>query len=317
MIWSLILGIFTFVELNCENLFDCQHDSLKQDEAFMPSGLYHWTPSRYWKKINNIGKEIIACGELQDGSYRMPDLVALCEIENDSVMRDLTKRSILRNAGYEYIMTNSPDLRGIDVALMYSPLSFQPIESYPIRVQPLKDMRPTRDILYVKGRTAEDDTLNIFVVHAPSRSGGEFETRPHRALVIDRLMGSIDSLCHHQPSADIIIAGDFNDFSTDKNLQKLCQGSLTEASATAKGRNGALGTYKFHGEWNSLDHVFVSRGVLEQMVSCHIGDAEFLLTDDDEYGGKRPFRNINGVKWQNGFSDHLPLILHLDIREKH
>lgn len=59
----LLLSIFTFVELNCENLFDCRHDSLKNDTEFLPDGSYHWTPYRYWRKLDRIGQTIIACGE--------------------------------------------------------------------------------------------------------------------------------------------------------------------------------------------------------------------------------------------------------------
>ena len=87
----------TFVELNCENLFDCHHDSLKQDTEWLPASVRKWTPDRYWRKVNSIGQEIISCSE-----QSLPDLVALVEVENDSVLRDLTRRSLLRNAGYEY-----------------------------------------------------------------------------------------------------------------------------------------------------------------------------------------------------------------------
>ena len=108
---------FTFVELNCENLFDCNHDSLKNDTEFLPDGSYRWTRTRYWRKLNHIGQAVLACGDGQDG-WQLPDMVALCEVENDTVMRDLTRRSLLRSARYEYVMTDSPDERGIDVALM-------------------------------------------------------------------------------------------------------------------------------------------------------------------------------------------------------
>ena len=105
MFLSLLLsGFFTFVELNCENLFDYFHDDGKQDVEFLPESTRHWTKNRYWRKLNNIAQELLSCS-----NEGIPDMIALCEIENDTVMRDLTKRSLLRNAGYEYIMTSSPD----------------------------------------------------------------------------------------------------------------------------------------------------------------------------------------------------------------
>ena len=103
----------TLVELNCENLFDCHHDSLKQDTEWLPASVRKWTPSRYWRKVNSIGQVILSCQE--EG---VPDLVALVEVENDSVLFDLTRRSLLRHAGYEYLMTQSPDVRGIDVIII-------------------------------------------------------------------------------------------------------------------------------------------------------------------------------------------------------
>ena len=186
MLSLLLASVFTFVELNCENLFDCLHDTSKQDEEFMPDSYRHWTRTRYWRKLNHIGQEILSCGEDTSG-WSLPDMVALCEVENDSVMHDLTMRSLLRKAGYRYIMTSSPDLRGIDVALMYSPFSFSLLNHHSIRVAPMKDMRPTRDILYASGVVLSGDTLHVFVVHAPSRAGGEAGTRPFRMLVARRL----------------------------------------------------------------------------------------------------------------------------------
>ena len=111
----------TFVELNCENLFDCRHDSLKQDDEYLPESTRHWTRSRYWRKLNHTGQAILSC------SQELPDFVALVEVENDTVLHDLTRRSLLRNAGYDYLMTESPDERGVDVALIYQPSLFRPV----------------------------------------------------------------------------------------------------------------------------------------------------------------------------------------------
>lgn len=302
------------VSLNCENLFDCEHDSLKQDEAFLPDGTYQWTYGKYWKKVNNIAREILACGEQDDGRFSIPDIVALCEVENDSVIRDLTQRSLLRNAKYEAVVTNSPDERGIDVALLYSPLSFGYIESHSIRVTPLKDMRPTRDILYVKGRLATEDTIHVFVVHAPSRSGGEYETRSNRLCVANKLTESIDSLRQTLPEAKIIVLGDFNDYDNNPSIKHIEEHNLFDVSANASGIHGqAKGTYKFHGEWGSLDHIFLSPTLLNRIACCRIADFPFLLQEDEAYGGMMPKRNFQGIKWQDGFSDHLPLVLQLSF----
>ncbi|MBR5929621.1 MAG: endonuclease/exonuclease/phosphatase family protein [Prevotella sp.] len=308
----LILGIFTFVELNCENLFDARKDSVKDDTEYTAESLRRWTRTRYWNKLNSIAQEIISCGDDSNG-WVLPDLVALCEVENDSVLNDLAHRSLLRNAGYEYVMTDSPDLRGIDVALLYSPFSFRLIHHYPIRIPPLGKRRPTRDILYVSGQLINGDTLHVFVVHAPSRFGGERSTRPHRLAVADRLMQSIDSIRTLSSKASIVVAGDFNDRYDSPALVKLCQHQLTNISQGVKGNHGAKGTYKYQGEWESIDHILVGGNILDAFQHCHIHDAPFLLEEDEQYGGAMPRRNYRGYKYNKGYSDHLPLVARFKI----
>ena len=302
MFLSLLLsGLLTLVELNCENLFDCRHDSLKQDTEWLPDAVRKWTPDRYWRKVNNIGQEIISCSP-----ESLPDLVALVEVENDSVLRDLTRRSLLRNAGYEYLMTSSPDLRGIDVALLYQPFSFRPVCYDYLDVTPLEDMRPTRDILYVQGETVGGDTLHVFVVHAPSRFGGEKVTRPNRRVVMERLIGAIRLL----PSdAKVIVAGDFNDYADSPSLLYLEEHALHNVTKGVVGSHGAQGTYRYDGQWESIDHILVSPALLGFAEQAYINDAPFLLEEDKKYGGVKPLRTYNGYRYQRGFSDHLPLVV--------
>lgn len=291
----------TFVELNCENLFDCHHDSLKQDTEWLPASVRKWTPDRYWRKVNNIGQEIISCSQSS-----LPDLVALVEVENDSVLRDLTRRSLLRNAGYEFLMTQSPDLRGIDVALLYQPFSFRPVCYDYLDVQPLEGMRPTRDILYVQGETLSGDTLHVFVVHAPSRFGGEKTTRPNRRVVMQRLLSAIQLL---PPDAKVIVAGDFNDYADSPSLRYLEENSLRNVTRDAQGSHGARGTYRYEGQWQSIDHILVNPALRDSVTQAFVNDAPFLLEEDKKYGGVKPFRTYNGYRYQRGFSDHLPLVV--------
>ena len=306
MFLTLILSSFlTFMELNCENLFDTRHDSLKNDLEFLPDGSYKWTPYRYWAKLNHLGQEIVA------QSDPVPDFVAMCEVENDSVMFDLTKRSLLRNAGYEYVMTSSPDERGIDVALLYQPASFALLHSHSIRIKPLPDTRPTRDILYASGLVITGDTLHVFVVHAPSRRGGEVVSRPYRLLVASQLAEAVDSVYAISRDAKIIIAGDFNDYADSPALQYLYEHHLINITADAQGSHGAKATYRWHGEWRSLDQILCSPSLAARKQSSVIGDLPFLLEDDEKYGGKKPYRTYLGPRYLGGYSDHLPLVVQL------
>ena len=325
----LLTTLFTFVELNCENLFDYLHEEGKDDWEWTSASPRHWNKVRYWRKLNNIGKTIIACGEAPSnspsrgesqsasgiplegglrGAWQLPDMVALCEVENDSVMCQLTEHSILRNAGYKYLITHSPDLRGIDVALLYSPSSFRLISSYALRVTPLPGMRPTRDILYACGEIISGDTIHVFVVHAPSRYGGEKATRPNRKVVGQRLMHSIDSIRQLYASPRIIVAGDFNDGDDGDLIKYLHSQRLHHLTAGAMGRNGAQGTYKYQGKWESIDHILVSSPLVPAFSEAYVNDAEFLLEEDEKYGGVQPHRNYNGMRYNKGYSDHLPLV---------
>jgi endonuclease/exonuclease/phosphatase family metal-dependent hydrolase len=308
MLLTLILSsVFTFVELNCENLFDTRHDSLKQDTEFLPEGVRHWTSARYWGKLNRIGQELLSC------SYELPDLIALCEVENDTVMHDLTRRSLLRNAGYHYFITQSADARGIDVALLYQPASFLPLCYDYIEVPLVADMRPTRDILYVKGLTHDLDTLHVFVVHAPSRTGGEKQSRIYRIQVVRTLCKAIESL----GTAHVIIAGDFNDYADSPAPLLLEQQSLVNVTKSLRGRNGVKGSYRYRGEWNSLDHIFLSLPLYQMVDTAYINDATFLLEEEPLYGGWRPKRTFLGYRYQRGgFSDHLPLVVRFRQSER-
>lgn len=296
----------TVVELNCENLFDYRHDDGKDDAEYLPEATRHWTKKRYWKKLNNIAQELLSTSD--DG---IPDLIALCEVENDSVLHDLTKRSLLRNAGYEYLMTSSPDVRGIDVALLYSSFSFAPQRSYPLRVEPVDGMRPTRDILYVSGLILSGDTLHIFVVHAPSRYGGERYSQPFRRAVADRLCQSLDSIRAITPDAQILIAGDFNDGPNSPMLQQICRQRIRNLTKDARGANGVKGTYRYKGEWERIDHILGSPNIYNKVDTAYIHAPKFLLEDEKLYGGLRPRRTYNGMRYQPAYSDHLPLVIRL------
>ena len=306
----IMAAFFTFVELNCENLFDYHHDEGKNDYEFLPTSDRRWDVHRYWGKVNAIAQEIVACGGEEE--WTLPDMVALCEVENDSCLRDLTRRSLLRTARYEYVMTESGDERGIDVALLYSPFTFQLICYDSFTIEPVGGSHPTRDILYAEGLTLGGDTLHVMVVHAPSRVGGA-RNKEYRQRVAARVNAAVDSLrqCYSDPH--IIVAGDFNDYADDPAPTSLRGNGLVHISKDAQGSHGAKGTYKFQGKWGSLDHLFASAPLAARLYECFIFDAPFLLADDKKYGGKQPKRTYVGKRHQRGFSDHLPLVARFEL----
>jgi len=303
---------FRILFWNTENLFDCKDDPKKNDNEFLPDATRHWKYSRYWEKIRNLSKGIIASGE----GY-VPDLVGLCEVENDSCLYDLVKRSPLKEADYRFVMTDSPDQRGIDVALLYQRGSFKLIQHQSVRI-PSKKLKksPTRDILHVVGQVVSGDTLDIWVCHFPSRSGGKAKSEPHRLLVAEILKQKVDSVMRIRQEPSVVIMGDFNDEPTDKSMKLLC--SDKRLRNLMKGKQE--GTYRYRGEWDILDQFLVSETLLKKKGSIRTSEKkaqilrhEFLLEEDETHGGDKPFRTYNGMKYLGGFSDHLPIALDLQM----
>ena len=191
---------FRVMSWNVENLFDTHHDTLKNDNEFLPDAIRHWNYTKYKKKLADIARVITAVGE-----WNPPALVGLCEVENDSVLRDLTQRSPLKELNYRYVMTNSPDLRGIDVALLYQRDLFKLISFHSIPIPSFKQHRPTRDLLHVSGLLLTGDTLDVIVCHLPSRSGGAKESEPYRLHAARILRTEADSLLSIRLHPQLII----------------------------------------------------------------------------------------------------------------
>ena len=299
---------YAVVQYNCENLFDTVHDAGRQDQEFLPSGKRHWHSSRYWRKLSLLSQAIIACGESRDSTaaWQLPALVALSEVENDSVVRDLCRRSALRQAHYEWLMTDGEDPRGVDVAMLYSPFLFRPVRHYSLRVE-TPDSTPVRDILYVEGEIQGGDTLHVMVLHAPSRRGrGGANLR--RQLVAERVIQTVDSIQTLHPDPLILVMGDFND-ETDGDMMQLLSQHLVHVCEGAKGTHGAKATYRYRGHWGSLDHILVSAPLAPRVKDKYIEDHPFLLEDDEKYGGKQPKRTYVGPRYHQGASDHLPLVV--------
>ena len=175
-------------------------------------------------------------------------------------------------------------------------------------------MRPTRDILYVRGRVVTGDTLNVFVVHAPSRFGGERHSRPFRQAVAARLQEAFSLLPDDAP---VIVVGDFNDYADSPALTFLEAHGLHNVGRQARGVHGARGTYRFEGRWQSIDHALVNNRLFDAVDTTFVNDSPFLLETDKRYGGFKPFRTYNGYRYQRGFSDHLPLVVRLSLNKLH
>jgi predicted extracellular nuclease len=299
---------------NVENLFNPNEDSITSDDEYQPDGMRGWTYNRLKRKQINIAKVVLAVG-----GWDPPELVGVCEVEDYSVLYGLTNDTPLKNFGYKIVHRNSPDPRGIDVALLYRPDKFKILFSTPISVRfPFDTAARTRDILFVKGIACKRDTLNVFVNHWPSKFGGATATIPKRKYVASVLRKLSDSLLSLNPNANILIIGDLNDSPYDESVSKVLQAKMDSVNLApddlynmlaAAGLSWKKGTIKFREEWETIDHIIVSKPLLSHSTphSMQIFDAPFLLQDDEVWFGKKPFRTYYGAKYIGGFSDHLPV----------
>lgn len=316
---------YRIMSYNTENLFDTFHDSLKNDKDFLPGGMYGWSMVKYKDKLNHICKVIIGVG-----GWEPPELVALLEIENQRCLEDLTKNTALAKINYGIIHEESPDVRGVDVALLYRKNKFTPLYHKAIPINfPDNSSKKTRDILYAKGITDKNDTLHIFVNHWPSRLGGEMESEPYRTYVASVLRNVVDSIFKSTPKALIVIVGDFNDEPENSSVKDILKArikydtiktnELYNLSFYLQGKGE--GSHKFQGKWSMLDQIIVSGAFLAKVQplyftldDAHVYKASFLLEKDETNIGDKPSRTYVGFKYNGGYSDHLPVFL--DIRRK-
>ena len=283
---------FRVATWNIENAFDTVHDEGKDDLEFLPHAERRWHSGRYWRKLRGITQTLAA--------MELPALVGFQEVENDTVLRDLTRRTALWSAHYKYVITDSPDERGVDVALLYNPKVFSLLSWHAVRIPSQEHgLRPTRDILVANGMVG-NDTLHVCVVHLPSRRNNDTATRQNRALAVNTLCNILDSL----KGRKVMIMGDFNAAPGDEIFTSLSQRLITLMPTDRKILNDKRGTYYFRGVWGYLDHILVSpelhRHSLGKATECRF---PWLLRTEKQI----PHRTYGGTSYLGGLSDHLPL----------
>lgn len=308
---------------NVENLFDYFDDSTTLDDEFLPFGGNHWTKARYQEKQQKLAKTIIAMG-----GWEAPELIGFCEVENRYVLITLTQFTPLKAAGYEIIHQDSKDSRGIDVAAIYRPDKFELLDYHYYQLKfPFDTASRTRDILHIIGKLPNQDTLHYFVNHWPSKFGGEFETQPKRMFAAEFIRHKADSIMQVQPNANIIITGDFNDEPYEESMvdglkvqTELDQVQPTDLFNMMYPIRYLTGTHSFENEWGILDQFVVNGNLLDNKrttfiknKTAQIFDMSYLIMEGAT-GATRPFRTYQGPAYIGGYSDHLPVIMDLVLR---
>lgn len=286
---------------NVENLFDIQNTNGEGDAEFQPNSRKEWTQERYQEKVKALQKSIAEFGSI--------GIMGLCEVENKKVVEDLL-------APYEYLKIvheESQDFRGIDVALAYDSRLFEK-ESHEIlrfKLRTDEGEKTTRDILCVK---LENDTETIYVLvnHWPSRRGGQEKTNRLRVKAASMACEYIDNILNNDLKAQIVLMGDLNDFPENEGPSMIAE----RLEPMIDKKSGKFpGTYNYKGNWNLLDHIFVSKSFMKK-------DALYVGKNTDEIGGASflfevykgnivPFRTYAGPNYLGGTSDHLPVSVRL------
>lgn len=308
---------------NTENFFDTYNDPATQDDEFTPRGGKHWTKTRYLEKLRKIAEVIATLG-----GKDYPAIVGLAEIENRTVLKDLCEKTVLADAGYRFVHQDSPDRRGIDVALLYRKDLFQPLNIEFLRPQfPEDPAIRTRDVLYLSG-ILTGDTLHFFVCHFPSMLGGEKQSEWKRIRVATTLRTKAAALFTKSPKAKIIVMGDLNGKANTAAQQALgCSSPGKGNSPEALYNTGYYllkknyGSYRYQGRWQTIDHILVSGSLLQSGEGWYssprltVYQADFLLEKDETHFGYKPCPTYRGPRYIGGYSDHLPVYLDL-YREK-
>lgn len=299
---------------NVENLFDTNDDKNTLDREFTPKGKKKWGPYRYQLKVEKLGKAISRIGE--DSLQIPPVLLGLAEVENSTVLEDLIHSDSLQFLPYKYVHFDSPDERGIDVALLYNSKVFLPLESkaIPVIVHDSKNTRDyTRDILYVSGKL-NNETVHIYVNHWPSKRSGFDETRRKRIEIAQLLHQEIANIGEENPK--IIIMGDFNDNPNDDSIQKHLVTKHFQNPMLSLYNEGK-GASKFYGKWMLFDQIILSRNFFSEkkyeylFKKALIFDAPFLTNPRGRHKSE-PFRTYTGKYYQGGYSDHFPVYIVLE-----
>jgi endonuclease/exonuclease/phosphatase family metal-dependent hydrolase len=316
----------TITFYNLENLFDFEDDPLTFDDDRTPDGKDQWTEEIYNAKLRNMAEILSEIG--QDVTGQSSTIIGVCEVENRRVLEDLLNQEPLRNKEYSIIHFDSPDKRGIDVALLYRKKIFTPTNYRVYELLLYNDTDRTkriytRDQLIVSGML-DGEKIHLIVNHWPSRSGGEARSQPKRLKAAMLTKRIIDSLWSLDPYAKIIIMGDFNDDPRSKSIKKILKTTANRKALGIKGlyntmenkfRKGS-GTLAYRDSWNLFDQIIISSELLKRNYSSYryykagIFSKTKLITPSGRYKGY-PFRSFTESGFTGGYSDHFPVYMYL------
>jgi exonuclease III len=315
---------------NLENLFDTVDDPLTFDNEWTPGGRYNWTLEKYRSKVKNLAAVLGSLGN--EYTDHPPEIIGVCEAENRAVLEDLLREEPFNGYEYSVVHFDSPDRRGIDVALIYRSKIFLPSHEQSMRLllydeDEISKRVYTRDILVVSG-LLDGETIHLVVNHWPSRRGGEVASRPRRIAASKRMKQIVDSLWTKDPYSKIICMGDFNDDPNSLSIRNILKPIRARENTKLKSLYNPMeemhrkgyGTLAYRDNWNLFDQFIISAELLKKDYSslrffkAGIFNDLSLQTASGRYKGY-PFRSNDNGHFTGGYSDHYPVYLYL-IKEE-
>lgn len=320
-------GFYSICWYNVENLMDTIDNPATADDEFTPQSEKMWNTERYNTKLAHLSEVL---SKLMGEEGLLPEVIALGEVENRAVVKDLVSTPAFDGKDYGIVHRDSPDGRGIDVAVAYDKTKFEVLQEnfYTILV-PDTDRPNTRLLLYVKGVVAKKDTLHFFVNHWPSRYGGQEASEPKRVAVAKVVREKVDSILDASGEDEkILLMGDFNDYPDNKSLTEVLRAGKNPDGDPRQLYNLSIslsedgqGTYNYKGEWGCLDQIIVSHalhtaeaGMCELNNTAAIYREDYIMYHDKKYDDWKPSRTYGGPNYYGGYSDHLPIVATFDIR---
>ncbi|WP_456422200.1 endonuclease/exonuclease/phosphatase family protein [Lutibacter sp.] len=306
---------YTIAFYNLENLFDTKNDPTTLDDDFTPKGRKNWNYKRYRNKIRKLGNVIAQLGT--DRSFYSPAIVGVVEVENQKVLEDLVTSKSLKKHKYGIVHYDSPDERGIDVALLYKKELFKLLhsETFPLYLEDEQGNRDyTRDILLVKG-SLNGELIYVLVNHWPSRRSGEDLTEEKRIKAAELATHITATIISENKNAKIIIMGDFNDDPSNTSVKNYLVNN-TFYNPMERLINIGNGTLNYKKTWHLFDQIIFSKNFFNNEKEKHsfkyaeVFDRYFLKEWNGKFKGN-PFRTYIGKWYQGGFSDHFPVYVYL------
>jgi len=309
---------------NLENLFDFERDTTIRDSEFTPWGKRAWTEEKYNEKQANMAYVISQMAI--DVTPAGVSILGVSEIENKRVLEDLVKQEAIANRNYQIVHRDSPDRRGIDVAMLYNPLHFSVNN---VKMENINfifndgDTLLTREIMHVEG-VLDGDTTHVLINHWPSRSGGEKRSAPRRNRAAQTCTRIVDSLKRINPDVKVLVMGDFNDDPTSTSMKGLlrAKGKIKDVRINDMFnpmydyyRRG-LGSNAYRDNWSLFDQIVLSPGLIDKdqdgyfYYKSMIFNKKYLIQRNGQYKGY-PYRTFSGDKYQGGYSDHFPVFVYL------